>query len=349
MRARAIKWSKRAVKLAVAIPVGSAIGLTGFALYSNYQGYPKMNQLSRTEHYKLTDPLVSEEIRTELEKKQILRWNSFKYWRMTEREDPSKTVSNRNPLILEDEHSGSKIIILGTNHEMGKQSRDMVLELIKSYQPSIVAVEQSADVFKASLIRAAMAYPDTFNFRNLSIFKMTSSQEEKEKMEFDEKLMQGLVVKAGERGIDVSNRAGEEFITALVAAHERNLELVLVDRNQFTTLRRIVRGMIVDFFDTFNSKSPSILDFEEFQRVVPMMYDDKHVNREFVRGLSDVLEQSYPNFRSALLVERDLVMTRNLKKLSQEGKTIVAVVGCAHLDGIEKYWEYSSSCVGCSL
>lgn len=84
----------------------------------------------------------------------------------------------------------------------------------------------------------------------------------------------------------------------------------------------------LDTFPSFTMSSGSLEDSIEAIK-----------NRKKIREMVQFIEKmGGKKFLTALLDERDIYLTKSIKNCSP-GSKIVAVVGLAHLDGIEKYWS----------
>lgn len=68
---------------------------------------------------------------------------------------------------------------------------------------------------------------------------------------------------------------------------------------------------------------------------------EKLKNRQLVRQLLAVARKNYPEIVNIMLTERDVFMASNLRKCP--GQRVMAVVGLAHLDGIEQ--EFQVKCL----
>jgi len=60
-------------------------------------------------------------------------------------------------------------------------------------------------------------------------------------------------------------------------------------------------------------------------------------NREWLRAVIKEVDQRAPEFSKAILHDRDLYMYQQL--LRTPGDIVVAVVGLAHVEGIERRWN----------
>mmetsp|Transcript_18779 Transcript_18779/g.40894 ORF Transcript_18779/g.40894 Transcript_18779/m.40894 type:complete len:196 (+) Transcript_18779:324-911(+) len=60
--------------------------------------------------------------------------------------------------------------------------------------------------------------------------------------------------------------------------------------------------------------------------------------REHARQMTQWMQQSMPEIAAVMIHKRDRIMAENLRKHCAHGK-ILAVVGLAHVDGIEREWQ----------
>ena len=119
------------------------------------------------------------------------------------------------------------------------------------------------------------------------------------------------------------------MIQAVQSANEIDAEIVLVDRSIQTTFTRIYRK------NSFFNKMKLIAT------LFSMIFDDSTVNEEEIENLkkSEVLENAlneiskeFPDLAKVLINERDEVLAYKIK--NAPGKTIVAVLGAAHVPGV---------------
>jgi len=64
---------------------------------------------------------------------------------------------------------------------------------------------------------------------------------------------------------------------------------------------------------------------------------EKLKNRELVRKFTTSMKQIWPEILEVMLTERDQFMASNLRRCP--GHKVMAVVGLAHLDGIENSFK----------
>ena len=151
-------------------------------------------------------------------------------------------------------------------------------------------------------------------------------------------------------------QAGEEFVVAIREGQKIGSDIVLGDRDVEVTLRRVTEGLartdlkalmnpdseleqslkeLVPSKVSINSKDDfSDLSNEEFREEFSSFVETMKA-KENVRKVMDQLEKIAPALYQALVSERDAYMAAGLNGLD-ELETIVAVVGVAHVDGIER-------------
>jgi pheromone shutdown protein TraB len=151
-------------------------------------------------------------------------------------------------------------------------------------------------------------------------------------------------------------QAGEEFVVAIREGQLIGSDIVLGDRDVEVTLRRLTEGLTqTDLRALLNpdseleqslkelvppatassgtSEVPSNTDAqlrEEFSSFVEVIK-----TKENVRKIMFQLQKAAPALYEALVSERDAYMAAGLNGLN-ELETIVAVMGIAHVDGVEQ-------------
>lgn len=153
--------------------------------------------------------------------------------------------------------------------------------------------------------------------------------------------------------------SGVEFRAAISAAEKLGgVPVVLGDQHIQVTLARIAAAAPRDFsvanalamLTGTSTGSESVAErtmrdvfqdvtagrFEEGQRKL-----ERLVDRQSARELVEPMREVAPNVTAAILDERDGVMSANLVKEANKhpGKSVVAVVGMAHVDGIVSRWD----------
>lgn len=171
---------------------------------------------------------------------------------------------------------------------------------------------------------------------------------------------------------DMDQKAGGEFLRAVQSAENCTVcdTVILGDRNSVTTIQRVAELAIEsgDFIGVLNrlqgvnqeemeKMEPKVRkellqrkgqegndDFEldEAELTTAMMETLKE-DKQFRTRLFSKLEQDVPEFTQAFLKERDYLMSESIRReldlRPEEVKTVVGVVGLAHVPGMEKHFQ----------
>ena len=171
---------------------------------------------------------------------------------------------------------------------------------------------------------------------------------------------------------DLDQKAGGEFLQAVRSAENCDIcdTVILGDRNSVTTIQRVAELAIEseDFIGVLNRLQT--VNKEEMDKLEPVVRkellkqkgeegnDDYELDemelttaimetlkedKQFRTRLFSKLEQNVPEFTQAFLKERDYLMSesirRELDRRPEQVKTIVGVVGLAHVPGMEKHFK----------
>jgi pheromone shutdown-related protein TraB len=210
---------------------------------------------------------------------------------------------------------GKTVHLLGTAH-ISSQSEEEVGRMIAEVRPDTVAVELCEPRYH-SLTR-----PDTW--REMDLLQVVRNKRAT-------LLLMQLVLAAFQKrlGEHVGIKPGAEMLRAIEAAEAQGAELVLADRNIQVTLLRTWRGLRW---------------WEKFKLVFQMLVSlvaSAEVSAEDIEALKqeDMLGQvmaafadAFPRAKATLIDERDTYLAHKIR--NAPGRTIVAVVGAGHLQGI---------------
>lgn len=135
---------------------------------------------------------------------------------------------------------------------------------------------------------------------------------------------------------------GEEFRVALEEADKIGADLHYIDENIDVTLQNVKRNLsileITSFFmglPQHSSRYPALFE-------IAMQIDkDKNIedlmrNKQVMQQISQLLGDHFPGAMKAILHDRNDLMIKRLREM--KGK-IIAVVGIAHVEGLEKLWQ----------
>ncbi len=212
-------------------------------------------------------------------------------------------------------HEGRTIHIIGTAH-VSRKSVEEVREVIARLEPDTVCLELCQMRYEA--------LTDESRWKKLDIFQVIKDG----KMLF---FMASLALQAFQRrlGEKLGVKPGSELLAGAEAAEEVGAELVLVDRNVQATLRRTWAN--IGFFNKFKL----------IGGLMASMFESEEIDEEQVEALKDrdnisdmmgEFARVMPEVKEPLIDERDRFLMSAIEEAP--GKTIVAVVGAGHVEGM---------------
>ncbi len=213
--------------------------------------------------------------------------------------------------------------VVGTAH-VSQKSVDDVKATIDAVHPDVVCVELCKSRYDALTKDSA--------FRDLDVFKVV--REGKTLY-----LLGHLALASYQRriGASLGVQPGAELVTATKTAEKRNIPVELIDRDINTTLRRTWRNIGLWRRLTLMWSLVSGGDEEAS--------DGKGVTAETVenlkepKALSEMLTElgrAVPEIKGPLVDERDQYLVSKMREAGEGKKTVVAVVGAAHVPGMTK-------------
>jgi len=225
------------------------------------------------------------------------------------------------PLFTLD-YAGHAITVLGTAH-VSKASADKVKELLASGEYDTVAVELCPNRYNS------LVNPDML--ANMDLFKVI--KEGKTSM-----VMASLALGAYQQRLaeDFGIEPGAEMRMAIDQARELDYEVVLIDRDIGTTLKRVYASV------------PWWKKMMVVSGLMASVISREKVSEEEIESLKDgdILETTFAQFAEQekdlfgpLIDERDRFMAAKIEEaVALPGqKKVLAVVGAGHLQGIKNY------------
>ncbi len=223
--------------------------------------------------------------------------------------------------IEEIQVNNTNITILGTAH-VSKASANAVRELIESNQFDTIAIELCESRYKSIVNPNALADMDLFEVIKTKKASMVAAS-----------LALGAYQQRLAEQFDV--QPGEEMRVAIELAHDKDLQLELIDRDVGITLKRLYRNI------------PWWRKLYVISGLVASVLTNEKVTEEEIEKLKtgDVLESTFSQFAdsasdlfSPLISERDQYMSAKLNQVADKpkSKNILAVVGAGHLAGIKQ-------------
>jgi len=211
----------------------------------------------------------------------------------------------------------SNIIIVGTAH-VSADSIDEVRSVISKERPGAVAVELDEKRYKAIV--------EGKDWRKEPIADLLRS--DRLYIALANALMLAFQRMVGQR---VGSRPGEEMLAAIEAAKEVDAEVVLVDRDITTTLRRALDEMSLG--EKYGILKELVSPDDEVLQTEVGELLDTYKDGDAILELVDQLRDMSPGAHRVLLAERDAYMARRIQAAAKES-SVVAVVGAAHANGI---------------
>jgi len=223
--------------------------------------------------------------------------------------------------IEEIQVNNTNITILGTAH-VSKASANAVRELIETNQFDTIAIELCESRYKSIVNPNALADMDLFEVIKTKKASMVAAS-----------LALGAYQQRLAEQFDV--QPGEEMRVAIELAHDKDLQLELIDRDVGITLKRLYRNI------------PWWRKLYVISGLVASVLTNEKVTEEEIEKLKtgDVLESTFSQFAdsasdlfSPLISERDQYMSAKLNQVADKpaSKNVLAVVGAGHLAGIKQ-------------
>ena len=214
------------------------------------------------------------------------------------------------------------LTLIGTSHispESVKQVRKAILEI----EPAIVAIELDKGRFLGLIgKKKKITLKDVRAIGIKGFLFMLVGAWVEEKM-----------------GKMVGTKPGDDMKAAIRSAAKVKAKMALIDQEIQITLRNFFKEF------TFKEKMKVLWDVTGgliFKRQEIKGFDLRKVpGDELIEKLLDQVKDRYPSFYKTLISDRNIVMSRKLKKMMKENpdSQIVAVVGAGHVKGMKELLE----------
>ena len=226
---------------------------------------------------------------------------------------------------LRDAHADREVYLIGTAH-VSQRSADEVRELIELVRPDHVAVELCHA--RAARLRAGDHQQD---ISQMLVRAFGGAAGSSDMLAAAFQALNGLWKTYG-------LVPGVDFKAALTAADAVGVAAHCVDRDVNETLQ-LLRGALgeVDLPRLLTTPPPRELLGSMFSGGDIASAVETLKNREQVAALRRHMNSAAPSVVEVMLHQRDRLMVKNIRQKCPSG-VVVAVVGLAHMDGIEKEW-----------
>jgi pheromone shutdown-related protein TraB len=215
------------------------------------------------------------------------------------------------------EVNDKEIILIGTAH-VSPKSVSEVKEVISEEKPDTVCIELCQSRYQS--------ISDADKWKNMDITKVI--KEGKAMV-----LLINLILSSYQKRLakQFGIQPGQEMIQGIESANELGATLCLADRDIQTTMLRLWRGIGIWG------------KFKLFFQLILSMFEDEDITEEELEKLKtqdmltsalNELSESFPQFKSILIDERDKYLAQKIK--DAPGNKVVAVLGAGHIPGIKK-------------
>jgi pheromone shutdown-related protein TraB len=213
---------------------------------------------------------------------------------------------------------GKEVYLVGTAHVSRESVKD-VRETCEKLKPETVCVELCAARYKTLVKQDA--------WKQMNIFKVI--REKKAVFLLAQLIMTAFYRKLGEQ---LGVQPGAEMLEGVKVAEELGSELVLADRDIEVTLKRVWGHL--NWWNKLKMTGQLLASLLLAEKIDEEMIEDMK-NRDQLEALLESFGKSFPEVKKRLLEERDIYLAQKIREAP--GDMIVAVVGAAHVPGIEEH------------
>jgi pheromone shutdown-related protein TraB len=220
------------------------------------------------------------------------------------------------------EKINERIILVGTAH-ISQSSIQEVKNVIEEYKPDVVAVELCDRRYKGIMQKD--------RWENTPVTKLLKSNNAY--FLLAQTFLSSIQRKLGkEYGVE----PGSEMIEAINQARLHNISIELVDRDIAVTLKRAWKKMgLREKFRLFWQFLKAIIGFDEED--LNDLDLEEIMDQDVISTMLEEFGEIAPTVRDVLISERDSYIAQKILDCEKSHKTVVAVVGAGHLQGIKKH------------
>lgn len=211
------------------------------------------------------------------------------------------------------------MVLVGTAH-VSRRSVEDVRRAIEEYDPDIVCVELDE--------RRREVLEDRKGFEERPITEMIRGN----KAAF---FIAHILLSSYQRrlGEEFGAEPGAEMLAAIEAAREREIEVVLADREIGVTLRRAWTRMgLREKLRLLWEFLKAMTGAEELEEEIDL---EELMDEDVLTMMMEELSAIAPSIGEVLIEERDAYLAKRIQEASERG-TVVAVVGAGHVRGIRE-------------
>jgi pheromone shutdown protein TraB len=227
-----------------------------------------------------------------------------------------------------------EVFLVGTAH-VSKVSAQQVRDVIAAVHPDSVVLELCDE--RAQRLRSgsaggvgAFSMPDFSSASKLLGSLIPAGGVFEILLKAIYKIFQGL-----------GNKPGGEFVAAIEECKKRGILTVNGDQEAKMTMTKLSSAFSLARIMSLMASQPPDLSPEQRELFDTNMTSEELVERiktrAFVESSTRTMRKVAPDLIRILLDERDEILTDSI--IRAPGKRIVAIVGMAHMEGIEKQWN----------
>jgi len=209
------------------------------------------------------------------------------------------------------------VYLVGTAH-LSKESVDDVRTTVEQTHPESVCVE----LCKAR--HQAMTQAD--NWSKMDVFKVL--RQKKAVFLLAQLIMTSFYRRLGEK---LGVQPGAEMLEGIRLAEQTGAELVLADRDIEITLKRV--WGYLGFWNKLKLMMQLMLGIFTHEEIDAEMIENIK-KKDQLEAVMEEFAGKFPEIKKRLIDERDTYLSQKIR--TAPGRTVVAVVGAGHINGIKK-------------
>jgi pheromone shutdown-related protein TraB len=217
--------------------------------------------------------------------------------------------------VLRTTLDGRDIYLVGTAH-VSKASVDDVRVTIAAVKPDTVCIELCEGRYRS--------LTDRDTWKKMDIYKVI--RQGKAVFLLAQLLMTSFYRQLGQQ---LGTKPGAEMLAAADLAKEAGCQLVLADRAIDITLRRVWGSL--GFWGRMKLAGQILFGLFGMEKIDAAMIERLRTQDQLETVMQQFAE-AFPQIKSRLIDERDVFLAQKIR--SAPGKTVVAVVGAGHVQGI---------------
>ena len=247
----------------------------------------------------------------------------------------SPTVS-----LLRADDTDHEIYLVGTAH-VSQTSADEVSELIDLVQPQTVFIELDPP-------RAARLIHEHHDSMEEQFQKAAGSFAKHLPQVIQQQERLGEYIRGFYKMLKRYGLVpGIDMLSAIQSGQRVGARLLYGDRDANDTLRELTAAINPSMLMRgIMTPVPSSLEtsFYESMKMTTNMENlsdrvEQMKTREYAHDMTDWMQRAFPEIHTVLLHKRDLHMSQQLHRHCGQDRKVVAVVGLAHMGGIEREWS----------